>query len=337
MKRVCCLFTLLVFFSACSIQKSYHQRLNYIPLQGPNFGVEMLFKEQKPTKPYFDVIEIYLKEKGKLSKRSLMKKLEMEAIKEGVDGVMDIEYWNGSEDKVNLLTMFIDVMDDDYETTYINAPFTHMRGIGIKYLENINYLDQQPEFEYVYKIDSITGMPEPLFKIEYNPIGQEHKIYPESLEGELIYNEYFQFYSDFHLRHQRERWFYTMSNNRLMKRILYDQDGFVVKTCFFNYDSKGKLKSLEVRNRLVGYDIIDYHYNNQGKLAFRTVNTHDKVRIFDQYQYQDEKLSGRKIKITLSDKRHYLLNTSIIYYDPDYLKDYYFQEYAKTKNSFNLE
>ncbi len=336
MEKARYLLFLMVFLTACAIQIPYHQRLNYIPLQGPNFGVEMLLNEEKPTEPYFEAVELYLKEKGRLSKTAIMKKLEMEAIKEGLDAVMEIEYWNGSEEKANLLTLLIDVMDDDYETTYINAPFTHIRGIGVKYLDNIDYLDKQPEFEYVYLIDSVSDMPEPLFKIEYNPIGQEHKIYPETTEGKIIYDDYFQFYSDYHLLQQRERWFYTVAKNRVRKRILYDEDGNVVKTCVLNYDPSGKLQTLKVYNGMAGLDIINYHYE-EGKLKYRMVHAHDHVKIFTQYNYDGDRLSGRKIKITLPTKKHYVLSTSIIYYDPDYLKEYYFQEYAKIQNLSDSE
>jgi len=336
MKKARYLAYLMVLLNACSIQKPYHQRLNHIPLQGPNFGVEILLADKRPTRPYFEVIELYLKEKGRLSKSTIMKKLEMEAIKEGVDAIMEIDYWNGSEEKANVLTMLIDVMDDDHETTYINAPYTHISGIGVKYLENIDYLDKQPEFEYVYLIDPASDMPEPLFKIEYNPIGQEHKIYPETAQGKIIYDDYLQFYSDYHLLHQRERWFYTVAKNKIKKRILYDEDGYVVKTCILNYDPSGKLETLKVYNRMAGLDIINYHYE-EGKLKYRMVHTHDQVKIFTQYNYEGDKLSERKIKITLPTKKHYLLTTSIIYYDPDYLKDYYYQEYAKTQNLSNSE
>lgn len=320
---------IFICFFSCSLPKPYYQRINNIPTIGPNFGVEILFQEKPPTKPFFEVIDFDIVEKGKLSRMEIMKKLEMEAIKEGVDAVMDVEYWSRSEEKVNFLTVLIDVMDEDEETTVINAPFTHIRGVGIKYLENIDYIQDQPEFEYVYQINQQTGFPTPLFKIEFNPTGQEHMIYPESEEAREIYKNYFQFYSDFHLLYQRERWSYKTVKNQVRKRVLVDIDGYILKTCDLEYNKDGLLTNVNVSNRLKGDDLVAYHYNDQGIKTSRSIVTYDRIKIFEQYNYEDSKLTGRKIKIMTPERRQYLLNTTILYYDPGFLENYYKQEYTK--------
>lgn len=329
MKNLYFLPLIVLCIASCKLPKPYHQRINYIPINSPNFGVEMLTSDQLPTKPYFEVIDFDLVEKGKLSRREVMKKLEMEAIKEGVDAVMDVESWNASEEKVNLLTVLIDVMDEDGETTVINAPFTHIRGVGIKYLENINYIHDQPEFEYVYQIDPEADFPSPLFKIEYNLTGQEHMIYPESETAMEVYEKYFQFYSDFHLVYQRERWHYKSVDNKVNKRILYDENGYVTKTCMLKYDDKGRLVEVEVHNRLSGNDKVTYHYDEDGRKISRKVVTADQTTIFEQYNFDGERITGRRIRIIVPGEDNYHLNTSILYFDPDYLNDYYQQEYVK--------
>jgi hypothetical protein len=329
MKKQLFYYLIFICFYSCSLPKPYHQRINYIPTKGPNFGVEILFQEKPPTKPYFEVIDFDIVEKGKLSRREVMKKLEMEAIKEGVDAVMEVEYWSRSEEKVNFLTVLIDVMDEDEETTVVNAPYTYIRGVGIKYLENIDYVQDQPEFEYVYQIDRQTGFPTPLFKIEFNLTGQEHMIYPESEDAREIYTDYFQYYSDFHLLHQRERWSHKSVNNQVKKRILVDIDGYFVKSCKLHYDEQGRQTKVEVKNRLKGDDLVTYHYNDQGIKSSKSIVTYDRTRIFEQYNYEGGKLAGRKIKIMTADRRQYLFNTTILYFDPEYLQKYYDQEYAK--------
>jgi hypothetical protein len=320
---------IFVYFYSCSPPKPYYQRINYIPTKGPNFGVEMLFLEKPPVKPYFEVIDFDIVEKGKLSKWEIMKKLEMEAIKEGVDAVMEVDFWSGSEERVNFLTVLIDVLDQDEETTVINAPFTYIKGVGIKYLENIDYVQDQPEFEYVYQIDEQTGFPKPLFKIELNLTGQEHMIYPESEDAREIYAEYFQYFSDFHLLYQRERWSHKSVNNQVKKRILVDIDGHYVKSCKLHYDEQNRLSNVEIRNKRKDVDWVTYHYDEHGAKSSKSIVAGDGTRIFEQYHYDGGKLTGREISIIPADRGPYLLNTTILYFDPDYLQKFYEQEYAK--------
>lgn len=324
------LLPVILYIYSCSLPREYHQRLNYIPVQGPEFGVEILSENQVPKEAFFEVIEFYIVEKGRLTREEVLKKLELEAIKEGVDAVKDVECWNSIDQKVNFLTICIDMFDEDEETTYIDAPLTHITAVGIKYLENIDYLDKQPEFEYVYILGDSNGLPTPLFKIEFKPTGQEHKVYPESEEGRLIYEKYFKYYSDFHLLHQRERWYYKLTNDRrLKKRILLNQNGYREKTVFVKYDDQDKINGLTVNSSNEGESFIRYHYDEKGRMFSKVVITADQHRIYEEYDYQGETRIGRKISIINPGKKSYRLSTSILYYDRDYLKDYYYQEYAK--------
>jgi hypothetical protein len=332
-------FTLFFLFVSCTAPKFYYQRVNNIPTNSPNFDVDIyMHGDTAPEKPHFEIVEIYMVEKGKLDKSTIIKKLEFEAIKEGVDAVIDVEYWIEKEQTINALTVIVDLLDEDGETTYVFANFTHIRGIGIKFLENIDYVHELPEFEYVYIIDDETGFPSPYFKFEYTLTGQEHMVYPEADGALEIYKKYFQFYSDYHLLHQREGWTYVKKHNQMTGRRMINEDGLTLKRCIPEYDKNGKMTALTIvhpSSWTKGTEKVIYHYDETGKLFGRTVLTHEEVKIFEQYVFVEERLSGRKIKITIPGQAGYLFSTSVVYYSPDYLEKYYHDEYAAKKHGLS--
>jgi hypothetical protein len=334
-------FALFFFCASCTVPKFYFQRVNNIPTKSPNFDVAVYMQGEKvPERPYFEIIDIYMAEKGKLDKNTILKKIEFEAIKEGVDAVIEVEYWNQHEEIVNALTIFVDLFDEDGETTYMNQQFTHIKGVGIKYLENIDYIDELPEFEYVYLLDPETGFPNPYFKIEYTLTGQEHMVYPEVKGAVDIYKKYFQFYSDYHLLHQRDGWTYVKKNGLVTRRMMVNDDGLTVKKCIPKYDLKGKLTSVtivHVRDGIGETEKVIYHFDESGNKIGRTVITHQKARIFEQYVFDEERLTNRKIRISIPGKENYLFNTSIVYYSADYLEKYYENEYDAKRQGFSQQ
>ena len=214
----------LILFGSCTKPTFYQLRINDIPARAPNFNTEIrLIEDGVPIKPYFEIIDIDLVKNGSLSIREIRKLLELEAIKEGVDAIIEVDSWTESNEEVSFITILIDVLDDDTETTTTTAKYTYIRGKGIMYLENLDFIKDQPEFEYFYTIDLKTDFPIPLFKIEYKLTGQVFTVYPESDQALEIYKKYFQYYSDYHLLKQRERWSYKMKGTLVKKRTLRNQ------------------------------------------------------------------------------------------------------------------
>ena len=325
--------TLLI--CSCIKPKLYQQRINDIPTSGPNFNTDIRFIGQDPPKnPHFKVIDIYLEEKGNLTKKQITKKLEYEAIKEGLDGIIEVESWKASEEVSNLFTIIIDVLEDDGETTTVTAYKTYMTGKGFIYLESLDDIDSKPEYEYVYHIDTKTQFPNPFFKIEYKLTGQEFMVYPESEKALDVYKKYFQFYSDFHLLHQREGWSYKMNGTNLKKRILYGENGLIEKICVPVYNDKNQLVELKIIHRsskISKNEFVYYSYDQDGKIIGRIVGVYDGTKIYEDWEYQDDKLEGKKIFINTSHDGQFNLKTSFHYYDEDYLKDYYFNEVVKSE------
>jgi len=269
-----------------------------------------------------------------MSKSNVIKRLEVEAIKEGVDAIVEVEYWPETTETGNLITVLLDMMDDDNETTTFTTNHTFIAGKGIMYLENLNFIHNQAEFEYFYKLDSKTDFPKPFFKIEYKLTGQVYMVYPESDEGLETYKKYFQYYSDFHLLKQREGWSYKMDGTKLVKRVLGNEDGFITKICVPGYDEAGRMIKLRIKNQnsqITSSEFIHYLYDEDNKLIERRIEAYDGTNIYEEYIYENSQLTGRKVFINSNSQKQLNLKSSINYYDSDYLKDFYFKEVAKTK------
>ena len=334
MKSEYILFLAFIALASCTKPNFYQHKINDIPTKAPNYSTDIRFASNKsPINPYFEIIDFDIVVKGPMSKMQVKKRLELEAIKEGVDAIINIDYWTETNNEVTFMSVLLDVLDEDYETTTTIVRYTHIVGRGIMYLENLDFIDHQPEFEYFYKLDLVSDLPVPLFKIEYKLNGQVFKVYPEKEDDLAIYKKYFQYYSDFHLLKQRERWTFKMNGPLLKNRNLLSRKGVVTKRCFPKYDEDRRLVQLKIihfHSNIENSEFIKYTYDKKGRLLKRNVEIHDGTVVFEEYNYNEDKLTGKKIRIQRPSEEPIRINTSIYYYHPNYLKDYYFNEYAKT-------
>lgn len=329
------LLSIATYLLSCSPHLQYNQLINDIPTNYPNFGTEVRFLgDSLPSKPYFEVIDVQLEIKGPISYEQLKKRLEIEAIKEGLDAIIDVEYQHEAFDKITLATLAYDVLAGSEEVTTVPGYVTYVRGTGIMYLENLGFIKEKPEFEYFYQIDNAGGLPQPFLKIEYKLTGQEFMVYPATDDAGDIYTKYIKLYSDFHLFRQRERWEYQREGSRITKRFLVNQNGTVRKTVTPKYDNKGRMIRVTIaenRGERQLLDNITYAYDEQSKLKSRLIETNDGAKVFESWIYENERAVRREFVINTSEANIYQLRSTIIYYHPDFLKDYYLTEYQAKK------
>lgn len=326
----------LFLAGSCAPPKYYQLRINDIPTKSPNYNAEIRFiKDSLPVRPYFEVVDIDLLEKGNLTEKEIRRLLEIEAMKEGVDAIVWVENWGETTEQVNLFSVLVDVMDDDNEPTTFPKNFTHIRGRGIMYVENLDFIHEQPEYEYFYQVNLETDFPQPFFKVEYKLTGQVYMVYPESDEALDVFKKYIQNYTDFHLLKQRAGWSYKKDGNLLTKRILRMESGYITKICIPVYDKKNRMISLKIIHQNSAIDtneVIHYSYDSIGKLSGRIIECYDGTRIYEEYQYEYNQLISRTVFINMSQQKQVKLHTSFHYYDPNYLKDFYFNEVADKNN-----
>lgn len=322
----------LLFLLACVKPSIYQARINDIPTRSPNYNAEVRFLgARNPINPYFEIIDFELVKKGSLSKRQVKKLVEISAIKEGVDAIIEVDYWKESVEKVGILEFLIAVLEETEPSNRI-VHYTHIRGKGIIYLDNTDYIHEQPEFEYFSKLDGKTNLPTPFFKIEYKLTGQVFDVYSESDEAQDIYQKYFKYYSDFYLLQQREMWSYKMNGPVLKNRTLRNRNGKVMKKCIPEFDENKKLIRLKIvryHGSIEANEYIYYAYDERGNMIKRVVYANDGSKIYEDYNYENDRLTGKKIAIVQASKEPIILNSSIDYYDKNYLKEYYFSEYVQ--------
>ncbi len=323
-----------VLLLSCAKPNLYQAKINDIPTRSPNFNAEVRFiGEGTPINPYFEIIDFELLKKGMLSKHDVQREVEISAIKEGVDAIIEVDYWDESIEKVSLLGILVAILEDS-EPTKATVTYTHIRGLGILYLDNANFVHEQPEYEYFYKLDQETKFQAPFFKIEYKLTGQVFELSGESDEAEEIYRKYFKDYSNFHLLKQRERWSYNMSGPLLKNRIQKDRYGAIVKKCIPVFDENERLirvKIIHFKGKIDVNEFIHYGYNDDGKIIERVVKVYDGTKIYESYIYENDRLAGKKILVYQPFKEPIIINSSIDYYDMNYLKEYYFNEYVQRR------
>ncbi|MDZ7607006.1 MAG: hypothetical protein U5K79_15765 [Cyclobacteriaceae bacterium] len=254
-----------------------------------------------------------------------------------MDAIIDVEYQQESFDKITMATILLDVLAESDAATTVPGYITYVRGTGIMYLENLGFISEKPEFEYFYKIDNSEGLPEPFLKIEYKLTGQEFKVFPAMDEAMDIYNKYIKFYSEYHLLSQRERWEYRKDGSRITKRFLVNEKGTVRKTVAPKYDDKGRMIRVNiVENRSQGQllEQITLTYDDDSRLKSRLIETAKGAKIFENWIYEKGRPVRREMVINTSEAKTYYLRSSILYYHPDYLKDYYLTEYQNRKQGY---
>ncbi len=331
MKRLLLLLSFVMVVS-CTAPLRYNQIINDIPTKTPNFSTEVSFLgEPKPSKPYFEVVDINISAKGVQNNASIRKRLELEAIKEGVDAIIDVEYQQESFETATAATILFDIIAVSEEETTVTKYVTYIRGTGIMYLDNLGFIEEKPEYEYFYQIDPKGGIPQPYLKIEYKLTGQEFQVYPATDKALATYENFFQYYSDFHLLHQRERWEYRMKETRIVKRIMVNENGILRKTVVPTYDQKGRIIRLSIYQHVTGreyFDTISYEYDDTSRIKSRLISIHDGSKVHEKWIYENDRLLARELTVNAGATETLRLRSSVLYYHPDFLRDYYFNEYA---------
>jgi len=200
------------------------------------------------------------------------------------------------------------------------------------YLDNLGFIEEKPEYEYFYKVDPKGGLPQPFLKIEYKLTGQEFQVYPAEEKALDTYEDYIKYYSNFHLLYQRERWEYKMRELQIAKRLMLNEKGILRKTVIPIYDKKGNIIRLNINQHhydRVYHESILYGYDDKSRIESRLITIHDGSKVFEKWHYNNDRLISREITINPGVAETVKLRSSILYYHPDFLRDYYFNEYTK--------
>jgi hypothetical protein len=133
------------FLFSCSTYLPYSstnqvKSITDIPLKASTTNIDCFFNNQIPAKPFYRVKITEVTGDANASYDELIISIKNKAKQEGLDGVLIVD--KQQENAYENLNQKINVRDTSVNYyTQLAKPYQKLTAIGIKYIENINYLD----------------------------------------------------------------------------------------------------------------------------------------------------------------------------------------------------
>lgn len=276
MKRNTYLFLASIFLlTSCVSFKPYAQSELDFPLK-PVTEVEVFYPgELLPYKDYIEIGSLATNMSGATNNQAYVAKLQKIARENGVDALMDLQedqgYYGG-----RILT-----------------------AMGIKYIKNIDYLDEYVKKESFYKLDSLGKNKELVAVIERSPVGRTLSSRFMRDEEKDFYETYIQNYRDHHLREEKDNWTYrkNVSTGMIISRQYSRSPQWVVKTLKFKYGELGLERIKIFYNDNFGEEEIFYLYDEKARVSGRQLELPFGKQLTEGYKYDSEGKLIRKIFI----------------------------------------
>lgn len=262
MKNLSLLFMLSVLYSSCynyysSSFRNYEDgvqlsQFTSIPIKQSTEKIKVIFPGEKiPEEPYIKVDVIDAFGNAQTSTQNLILRLQDQAKAKGIDAIIIIS-------KDNISEIFQDEYCEDYTVTT-----QKMSALGIKFIKNINYLD-----------DCIKGGTILTWDEDKNDLVEKSK-FKSDWKGNLVELEsgdefYFDFLYNFSLQHlayeRTSDWVYKINTTSRVEKII--KRNKMDPSDRFVFTKEVKLK--EVYGEIIFADIQSY-YNQiySGKLNFQ--------------------------------------------------------------------
>lgn len=269
------LISCIFLFQSCVSFKPYTQSDLDFPLK-PVTEVEVFFPgELLPYKEYIEIGSLATNMSGATNNQAYVSRLQKIARENGVDALMDIQedqgYYGG-----RILT-----------------------ALGIKYIKNLDYLDEYVKKESFYKLDSLGKNKELVAVIERSPIGRTLSSRFSSDEEKDFYETYIQNYRDHHLREERDNWTYRKHANTgmIISRQYSRSSQWVVKTCRFKYGEQGLERIKIFYEDDFRREEILYMYDEKSRISGRQLDLPFGRQLIEGYKYDTEGKLSQKLFI----------------------------------------
>jgi len=227
-----------------------------IPMKPHESEVQVIFPGEKILKPYIKVDIIESSGEAFTSTKALIKDLTVRGNLRGVDAIVLMSNNTFSHD------------DGEYVTAVKSAT-----ALGIKYIENIDYLDDCVKQVKVVAFDKRTKEYSTTAKIKTNCRGR----FLELEEGKSFFWDFLYNFSDQHLIHEKNGWSFNrrkgMNGKNYLTRVLGSSQGFI-KTVTLNFVSKNEANVVVTDKRNEKYAAkIKSHYNDDGYLVSKKIES----------------------------------------------------------------
>lgn len=273
MKRSAHFLALLILlqFSGCYPYQVFESKdVSVIPAERSNPVAEMFYPDQAlPQKDYLEMKYLKVAIKGNPSSKRLAALMQEKGSGLGMDGVVILEQEDFSFTAPNLIDAMVLATDmitpdqpvyDDYTTVH---RYKSLNGIGIKYLENLNYLDRYIKNEDFYLVHDSVSKTQPvlLARLTYAPNGMVTQLEQKTESGQQYYMDYVKNYSHYYLLKDTVGWQDHYLDGKLTSRKLYRLDDWLLKKVKILYNERNQIRFIKVKNKESGHtEKISYHY-----------------------------------------------------------------------------
>ena len=261
-----------------------------LPMKPNNNEIEVIFPGEKILKPYIKVDIIESSGDAFSSTKALIKDLKIKGMFRGVDAIVLMSNNTFSHD------------DGEYVTSVKTAS-----GLGIKYIENIDYLDDCIKQVKVVAYNKRTKKYENSAEIKTNWKG----FFIELTDGNPFFWDFLYNFSDQHLIQEMTNWSFNRrvgTDHKIYKtRVLTGKTDFAKKV--FIKSIKERVESLEVTDNVnKKYSAkIKYHYDDDGILVAKEIDSKvlGKFRMEFTYGKKDYPLRYDVYKLLKGKKEFY--------------------------------
>ena len=217
-----------------------------MPTPPHNKEVDVFFPgEQPPSNPYIriELIEVSGAEYNSYSQ--LVNTMKKRAQSKGIDAVMFLGH-HQTEKLMSDETLLENCSETESGESIVNTYWTETQkqvlGLGIKYIDDVDYLDQYIKAKYIYPDSSMPGS-KPATEISID-IDNKHL----AVEGNQTYADLVFRYSPTHLVDETNHWLFRKDEfGRTIKRS-YVPGGLKHKKCNLTYDRSNRVKVIEIKN-----------------------------------------------------------------------------------------
>ncbi len=300
-------FKILLFLATaqlmgCTYYRYPEKTTRYFPAF-PHFSeVQVVEKDSMPVEPYVELADLKQIESEE-NKYALLKE---KAIAIGADALLiqgkeDIEW---TESDYGLVDLIADLaFDGDFEATYYHYEADVIVAKGIKYVKNINYLDQLVKQKEIVQLQPVyTG--DPICIISYHPLG-----YPSNIDGDLFpYSILEEFSLDRLILEENSSWSYRWKNDSTLIRKMPNQrvevtfhekqpvevmykktvgdhmEKYLISS-IFSYE--GQIEHVYSRAKKGGFEMLQhFEYDQKNRISRQIVKLPDrKLKYEVKYQY----------------------------------------------------
>jgi len=265
-----------------------------IPLKS-NTAVKLYFGNEIPNDTAYSKIKIIaisgVGYKGESKKLAIQ--MKKEAIKQGVDAIINIKRREFSEEEYTLTDMLFGY--EDMTTKY----YGQLYGLGIKYHKNIHYLDRLVKKEESYLIEN--GNETPLFTVHLNTLGELDSLITFQNQGLSIHDNYHYKYSRQHLVFEKYKWKHSSLHKGKLKRQLYKVDDWPIKNVVISYYDTKKIKQITITDLAsLNKEKVLFEYQKFNVLKSKKIVQSNGTEIYEEFEYNDERKLISKTTYRLS-------------------------------------